>query len=310
MSGKLKILVTGGAGFIGSHIVDAYIAAGYKVVVVDDLSNGKEEYVNRIVREKGQFYKVDITKKDELDTVFQDENIDIINHHAAQVDIQKGRENPTSEILINQIGAINLLNCAVENKIKKFIFASSAAVYGDEAVNSTENMICKPMSLYGFSKLSCEEYIKYYNRKHNLNFTILRYPNVYGPRHEAGEGGVIQIFFKKMIEKKPTVFFGNGNQTRDFIFVKDVAQANVEVLTKGDHTILNISTGKSMKIKEVHNRMKTITGYQDEARRENERPGDIIHSKLNPHQAEITLNWTYKTELGEGLKKTYQAIKK
>lgn len=304
---KMKILVTGGAGFIGSHVVDAYINAGHDVVVIDDLSTGKESNVNK----NAVFYKADITDAEALKNIFAKEKPEIVNHHAAHVDVQKSMEDPTHEILTNQIGTINLLNCAIEHRIKKIIFASSAAVYGNESVFSQENTICKPISLYGFSKLSCEEYIKYYNRRYKLPFTILRYPNVYGPRNKSGEKGVIQIFFKKMISNEETTIFGSGKQTRDFIFVKDVVEANkIPVSSKGENMILNISTGKQIEIETIYEMIKKITGYKKSAKKEKERQGEIFHSSLNPHHAEIHLSgWKAKTELLDGLQKTYEEMK-
>lgn len=307
----MKILVTGGAGFIGSHVVDAYIDAGHEVAVIDDLSTGKSDNINQKVKRNKKFYECDITDAEKIDDVFRKEKPEIVNHHAAQVDVRKSMEDPTREILTNQIGTINLLNCAIENGIKRFIFASSAAVYGNESVFSQENTICKPISLYGFSKLSCEEYIKYYNRRYNLPYTVLRYPNVYGPRNKSGEKGVIQIFFKKMISNEETIIFGSGKQTRDFIFVKDVVDANKILVSsnKGENMTLNISTGKQTEIERVYEMVKKITVYKKSVKKEKERQGEIFQSSLNPHQAEIHLGWKAKTELLDGLKKTYEEMK-
>lgn len=303
----MKILVTGGAGFIGSHVVDAYVKVGYEVVVVDDLSTGRKEYLHP----QATFYNADIGDKLKLADIFAHEKPAIVNHHAAQVDVAFSEKKPEQDAQVNIIGTINLLDVSRQYHIKKFIFASSAAVYGNESNFSAENITCKPISPYGMSKLQCEEYIKYYGRVHNLHFTILRYPNVYGPRHETGEGGVIQIFFKKMMNNEPVVIFGKGNQTRDFIFVEDVAQANMIVTTneKAIGEIFNISTGTSVTINAVFDMIKKLIGYAGEKRYEPERKGDILNSSLNNHQAENQLNWKPHTDLHDGLIFTYEALK-
>ncbi|MBM7622993.1 SDR family oxidoreductase [Sporohalobacter salinus] len=304
----MKVLVTGGAGFIGSHIVDELIKEGADVIVVDNLSTGCLDNVNS----KAKFYEIDI-RDEELKGVFAEQDIDYVIHQAAQIDIQKSIQEPTFDAQNNIEGTINLLEACREYKVKKIIYASSAAVYGSpEYLGIDEEHPVKPISLYGISKHTPEHYIKTYKQLYDLDYTILRYANVYGPRQDPkGEGGVISIFVDAMLEgKKPTIF-GDGQQTRDFIYVKDIAQANLAALKRADNKVLNISCHTQTSINELVTEMNQILGSNLEADYEDERPGDIRHSYLTNQKAIKQLDWQPEYDLETGLRRTltyYQEI--
>lgn len=302
----MNILVTGGAGFIGSNIVDLLIDNGYDVIVVDNMSTGKKENINK----KARFYNIDITD-DDLYKVFEDEKIDIVIHHAAQIDIQRSINDPVFDAKVNIVGTINLLECCIRYGIKKIVYASSAAVYGDpEYLGVDEEHKVNPISYYGISKHTPEHYIKVYNELYGLKYTILRYANVYGIRQDPkGEGGVISIFIDKMLNGERPVIFGDGNQTRDFIYVKDVAKANLLALEKGDNEIINISTNKATTINEL---VEIMNKFMEEPLKpiyKEPRKGDILHSYLDNKKAKDVLGWKPDYELEDGLKETIEYYK-
>ncbi|WP_434643734.1 SDR family oxidoreductase [Thermoanaerobacterium thermosaccharolyticum] len=299
----MNILVTGGAGFIGSNIVDLLVDNGNDVVVVDNLFTGKKENINK----KARFYNVDITDND-LYKVFENEKIDIVIHHAAQIDIQRSINDPVFDAKVNIIGTINLLECCKKYGIKKIVYASSAAVYGDpEYLGVDEKHAVNPISYYGISKHTPEHYIKVYNELYGLKYTILRYANVYGIRQDPkGEGGVISIFIDKMLSGKSPVIFGDGKQTRDFIYVKDVAKANILALEKGDNEIINISTNRSTTINELVEIMNKLMEEPLEPIHKEPRRGDILHSYLDNKKAKDVLGWKPDYELEDGLKETIE----
>jgi len=229
----MKILVTGGAGFIGSHIVDLYIKNGYEVIIIDDLSTGKAEYVNK----KAKFYKLDINELNvndaKLKDIFKIERPDVINHHAAQISVIESIKDPVSDANVNILATLNLLENCVKYNVKKFIFASSGGtVYKEtDKLPVDENHPTKPLSPYGVSKLAIENYLYYYKKIHNLDSAILRYANVYGPGQDPyGEAGVIAIFINKMLKGENPIINGDGNQTRDFVYISNAAQANLLAL--------------------------------------------------------------------------------
>ncbi|MGJ7045774.1 SDR family oxidoreductase [Thermoanaerobacterium thermosulfurigenes] len=299
----MNILVTGGAGFIGSNIVDLLIDNGYDVIVVDNMSTGKKENINK----KAIFYNIDITD-DNLYKVFENEKIDNVIHHAAQIDIQRSINDPVFDAKVNIIGTINLLECCRKYDVKKIVYASSAAVYGDpEYLGVDEKHKVNPISYYGISKHTPEHYIKVYNELYGLKYTILRYANVYGIRQDPkGEGGVISIFIDKMLSGKNPVIFGDGNQTRDFIYVKDVAMANLLALEKGDNEIMNISTNKATTINELVDVMSKIIGTHLKPIYASQRKGDILHSYLDNQKAKELLEWIPDYTLEDGLIETIE----
>jgi UDP-glucose 4-epimerase len=295
----MKVLVTGGAGFIGSHIVDELLEQGYETVVVDNLSTGNREFVPDNVI----FYETDITSQ-QLKEIFLREKPDYVIHQAAQVDVAKSVHNPSLDAEVNILGTINLLSCCKETNVRKIIYASSSAVYGDRGECSIKECIeTQPISYYGVSKLTPEMYIKLFQ----IPYTILRYANVYGPRQNPnGEGGVVSIFCNKLIRGEVPSIFGDGEQVRDFIFVKDVAKANVLALTKGKNKTLNIGCNERITVNELYNMMIKILSKKISPNFMPERSMDIRFSRLNNEKALKELNWCPSYHLSTGLKETIE----
>ena len=297
----MKILVTGGAGFIGSHVVDWLLLDGHDVAVVDDLSTGQAEYVAA----DASFYQMSVLAP-ELDAVFQHERPDVVIHHAAQIDVQRSLADPIHDMQVNGEGSLRLLELSRQHGVKKFIYASSAAVYGNpQYLGIDEEHPIQPMSFYGVSKYVPEQYIRIYAELYGLRFTVLRYANVYGIRQDPkGEGGVVSIFVDKLLKAERPTIYGDGEQTRDFIYVEDVAAANVAALSRGDGEVLNISTGKPTSVNELLRLLNELNGTDVSPVYHPERPGDIRHSYLNNDKARQVLGWQPKFSLREGLKKT------
>jgi len=302
----MKILVTGGAGFIASHIVDAYIEKGHNVVVIDNLSSGRIENLNK----KAKFYEIDIRDK-KIEEVFKKEKIDVINHHAAQIDVRKSVAEPIFDADINIMGTLNLLENSRKYGIKKFIFASSGGVmYGECETPPDENYPALPLSPYGISKKVIEDYLRFYKFAYNLNFTVFRYGNVYGPRQDPhGEAGVVAIFSKAMLNNKEVFIFGDGKQIRDYINVFDIVRANLITLEEGDGEIFNLGTGNSISVNELFNYLKEITDYKREPVYKPQRLGELQKSKLNVKKAKEILSWKTEIDIKEGLRKTVEYFK-
>lgn len=287
----MKVLVTGGAGFIGSHVVDAYIDAGHDVVVIDDLSSGSKENLHK----KAVFYKADITNAEELRKVFKKEDIEVVNHHAAQISVSASVKNPICDAEINILGGINLLELAVELDVKKFIFASTGgAIYGDtNNVPTPETHNPAPVSAYGTSKLSFEFYLKYYRTVKGLEYSTLRYSNVYGERQNPhGEAGVVAIFCEKMQADEQPVIYGDGKQTRDFVYVKDVASANLAALEKDPlNSYVNVATAVESSVNELFDLVVQASGKEIEKVYAAGREGEQLRSALDIEKAEKLLGW-------------------
>jgi UDP-glucose 4-epimerase len=299
----MKILVTGGAGFIGSNVVDIYIQNGYKVVVVDDLSMGNLENVNK----KAKFYKMDIRDKKIID-IIKKEKIQVINHHAAQISVPDSVKNPLLDADINIKGTLNLLFAAKENKIKKFIFISSGGtVYGEpQKLPAREDYKICPENPYGISKVAGEHYVKFFAKQYNFKYVILRYSNVYGPRQiPHGEAGVVAIFIKKILAGEKPVIYGKGKCVRDYVYVGDVASANLKALKIGDNDEFNIGTGIPTNVNKLFEIIKKVTGYKDEPEYGPFRKGDILANYLDITKAKKILNWQPKISLEQGIKNTY-----
>lgn len=303
-----KVLVTGGAGFIGSHIVDKLLEEGYEVAVFDNLSTGKLENL----RDKTYtFYEGDITNKKKVYAAVADFQPHYIIHQAAQVSVAKSVENMEEDARINIMGSINVINAAKDYAVKKIVYASSAAVYGEpQYLPIDENHPINPQSPYGISKFTVELYLKVANELYGIDYTILRYANVYGPRQDAkGEGGVVAIFAEKIANGETPTIFGDGEQTRDFIYVTDVAAANVLAIKEGRNKILNISTNTITNINYLSNLInstfhKEITPIYGE-----ERKGDIKSSVLNNKSSKEALNWEPRISIEEGIDKIAEYYK-
>lgn len=297
----MKVLVTGGAGFIGSHVVETLIQSGHDPVVVDNFLAGKREFVHPKVR----LYDIDITSQ-KLKEVFEKEKPKAVIHLAAQVDVAFSIKNPAADAYQNILGTINLLTCCHQFNVHKFIFSSTCAVYGDkDDMSIKETSTIHPLSYYGISKYTSELYIQIFNSLHHIPFTILRYANVYGPRQTPkGEGGVVSIFYKKLIKGESPYIFGDGEQTRDFVFVKDVAAANVLSLEKGTNEIFNIGSNTKTSVNDLFRMIINAMSKDSSAIYMPERDGDIRFSRLDNAKAGTILGWQPSFDLQTGLAET------
>ena len=300
----MKILVTGGAGFIGSHVVDLFIEAGHDVVVVDNLSTGRLSNLNP----KAKLYQVDLRSK-ELEHVFEVERPEVVNHHAAQMDVRRSVADPVFDADNNVIGGLNLLNMAVKYGVRKVIYISSGgAVYGEPVyVPCDEKHPVQPLCPYGATKYMLELYLYMYQQTYGLDYSILRYPNVYGPRQDpAGEAGVVAIFTGQMLKGKPVTIYGSGEQVRDYVFVKDCARANLMLLEKGSGQVYNLGYGVGTTVNQIFQGLKEVTNYPLEASYGPERPGETFRIYLDASHAREELGWQPTVPLSEGLRKTVE----
>lgn len=299
----MKILVTGGAGFIGSHVVDKYLAIGHKVVVMDDLSTGKEAFVNP----QATFYKVDIRDKVKVAEIFAKEKPEVLNHHAAQMDVRRSVADPIFDAGVNILGFLNLLEAGRQNELKQVIFASSGGtVYGDAAILPTpETAPTLPTSPYGISKLTSEYYLNFYQQTYGIPFVVLRYGNVYGPRQNPyGEAGVVAIFAQKILAGVQPVINGDGEQSRDFVFVEDVVEANVMALNNVSPTTLNIGTGQATTVNQIFSKIARLTNTEFQPQHGPAMPGEQRISVLDTTLVLQLLNWKPRVPLDEGLRRT------
>ncbi|MEK3857183.1 NAD-dependent epimerase/dehydratase family protein [Cytobacillus sp. FSL H8-0458] len=302
-----KVLVTGGCGFIGSHIVDLLIDQGYEVIVVDNLRTGN---INNINVNKVKFYEMSILDE-KLTEVFEKHQPHYVIHQAAQVSVSESIVDIMQDEEINIRGSLNVIENAVKYNAQKVIFASSAAVYGTpEYLPVDTNHVVEPLAPYGVSKYTVERYLRMFKKLHGLDYTILRYANVYGPRQDAkGEGGVVAIFADKITTQEELTIDGDGEQTRDFVYVTDVAKANVKALKSGDNRILNVSREEKVSVNELYKIMAELSSYSKEPNYGPERKGDIKHSILSNGETIKELNWKPDVELPAGLKHTLESIK-
>lgn len=304
MAQQQTALVTGGAGFIGSHLVDRLVEEEYRVVVVDNLSTGKLKNLNPAA----VFHHVDITDPSVAD-VFQREQPDLVFHLAAQVSASSSARDPVNDSQINVLGTLRLLEASRRCGIDKFIFASSGGtLYGDPEINPcSEDHAIIPVSPYGMSKYQGELQLELYRRLYLLRYTALRYGNVYGPRQDPhGEAGVVAIFSQAMLEGRQPQIFGDGEQCRDFIFVDDVVEANLNAIGRGDGMSLNIGTGEGTDINSIFRLLQGIIGYRWPAEHGPARAGDVYKIYLDNSKAVQELGWTPQASLEEGLLRTVE----
>jgi UDP-glucose 4-epimerase len=298
----LKALVTGGAGFIGSHLVDSLVARGYSVHIVDNLSSGKGEYLNP----SATFHELDISSPDAHRLIIS-EKPEYIFHLAAQADVSRSTACPLADMQSNLAGTINLLDACRYTPVKNFVFSSTSAVYGNahsELID--ESHPPSPISFYGLSKLTAEHYIKLYHDTFKIPYTILRYGNVYGPRQTSkGEGGVIAVFLEKLKKQEPLKINGDGLQTRDYIYVQDVVEANIAASLKEKHMTLQVSTGEKTSILQIIDLLKKYHKDEFHSFHASDRPGDIKHSCLDNTLSKQELGWKPDYSFAKGMKETY-----
>jgi UDP-glucose 4-epimerase len=300
----MRILVTGGAGFIGSNVVDALVKDGHEVTVLDNLSTGKEENINPEVK----FYNVDLLDLESLELAFREFKPDVVNHHAAQIDVRKSVEDPAFDAEINIIGSINLFELSINYGVRRIIFSSTGgALYGElEKLPATEDTPIEPLSPYGVSKYCVENYLNYFKRLYGIERVILRYANVYGPRQDPlGEAGVVAIFTGKILKGEKPVIYGDGTQTRDYIFVEDVVKANVLAL-EGKEGIYNIGTGKETSVNELVEIFSKVLGREIKSEYAPPRKGEVSRISLDADMAKKELSFVPKYSLPEGIRKTIE----
>lgn len=309
MSRRMKILVTGGAGFIGSHVADRYIAAGHEVWVLDNLVTGKRENLNPAAR----FVEMDIRQAKEVEALFAAEKFDVVNHHAAQMDVRKSTEDPVYDAECNILGSLNLILSATRHGVKKFIYISTGgAVYGEpKRLPVEEDDPINPECQYGISKHTVEHYLYLYRVLYNLNYTVLRYPNVYGPRQNPhGEAGVNAIFAGLMLAGKRPCIFGDGRQVRDYVYISDIVEANVLALSRGDGEIINLGSERGTTVLELFEHLKRLTGFQGEPDFAPPRLGEIRCIYLSGRKARQVLGWQPTVDVPSGLQRTVEWMKR
>jgi len=300
----VKILVTGGAGFIGSHVVDAYATAGHEVAVLDNMSTGREDNVSSAA----QAYRVDVRDLERVRSAVASFKPEVVNHHAAQAEVPRSVADPGYDAQVNLVGGLNVLKAAVDNGVRKVIFSSTGgALYGEpDVVPADEDHPIRPLSPYGTSKYSFEQYLAMFQRTFGLNFTTLRYANIYGARQDffAEEGRVVAIFASRMIEGKPVTIDGDGNQSRDMLHVGDVAMANIAALEHGDGGTYHVSSGIPVTINDLFRKLALLTEYKLEPRFGPARKGDVYRIALDNTRAGEQLGWRPRILLEEGLRLT------
>lgn len=306
---KVRILITGGAGFIGSHIADAYLAAGHEVLVLDSLwEHGGGLRQN--VPERALFVHMDV-RDEKLGRIFQEFKPEIVSHHAAQHSVAISSRDPRYDADVNVIGMLNVLDNCVRAKVQKVIFASSGATFGTpDSLPMNENTPQRPESPYGITKMVTEHYLRFYKAQHGLDFTAFRYGNVYGPRQDPnGEAGVIAIFIGRFLAGQGVRIDWDGEQTRDYVYVKDVAQLNVIGLEKGSGTCYCIGTNHRSSVNEIFRTLCEISGMTPEVTQGPKRPGDARDAQFDYALAERELGWTPRTSLPEGMRETFDWFK-
>lgn len=304
----MKVLVTGGAGFIGSHVVDLYVKNGYDVFVVDDLSSGRRSNLNP----EATFYEVDIRSPD-LEEVFERERPDVVNHHAAQIDVRRSVIEPVFDADVNVLGSIKLLEYARRYEVQRVVYSSTGgAVYGEpQYLPCDEAHPVNPICQYGASKHTVEHYLTLYHHLYGLDYTVLRYPNVYGPRQDPhGEAGVVAIFTGQMLRGEQAVINGDGLQERDFVYVGDCARANLLALQKERNGVYNLGSERGTSVNELFALLGEATGYEKEAVHGPPKPGETRKITLTFDKARRELGWRPTVNLEEGLARTVEYFRR
>ena len=305
----MNILVTGGAGFIASHIVDAYIALGHTVSVIDNLSTGRRENLNP----KARFHELDIRDAHAVRRLFADGGFDVVNHHAAQMDVRRSVADPVFDASVNILGILTLLESAVATGVRRAIFASSGgAIYGEQDYfPADESHPTRPISPYGVAKLATEQYLYYYRAVHGVDSVCLRYANVYGPRQNPeGEAGVVAIFASKMLRREQPVINGDGTQTRDYVFVADVVRANVLALGYNSPAVFNVGTGVETDVNRLFTALRSATGAACPERHAEAKRGEQLRSVLDNTQIRKELGWEPGVSLDEGIAATVEYFRR
>jgi UDP-glucose 4-epimerase len=303
-----KILVTGGAGFIGSHVVDLFIEAGHQVAVVDDMSTGFRRNVNP----EAALVELDV-QSPELDEVFKEERPGFVCHLAAQIDVRRSLKEPLFDAATNILGSINLLECCVKHQVGKIIYASTGgAIYGNpEVLPASESCPPAPVCHYGVSKYAVEHYIRLYNHLYGLRFTVLRFPNVYGPRQNPqGEAGVCSILIGLMLDGKRPTLYGFGEPLRDYVFVGDIARAHLLALDRADGETMNVGSGRGASVREIFDVLKGVLDFDGEPILEPLRSGEVDRIYTTGDRAAEVLQWKPEIDLREGLRRTVEHIRR
>ncbi len=297
--------MTGGAGFIGSNVADRFLELGHEVAIFDDLSTGFREFVNP----RAKFHEGDLADAAAIDRCIADFRPEIVDHHAAQIDVRKSVSDPLRDARVNILGSIALLQSCTHHGVRKVIYASTGgALYGEgRELPATEDHPVNPESPYGTSKHTVEHYLYLWKLLHGLDYTVLRYPNVFGPRQNPhGEAGVNAIFIGLMLEGRRPRIFGDGNAVRDYLFVSDVVEGNVLALEKGSGEMLNLGTGVGTSVNDIVRELQTILGFREGAIYDPARPGEVQRIYLDAARAKRVLGWEPKVAFTDGLRRTVE----